>query len=116
MKVKAIWEFDVDVDDFDPRYVNIKGLAELLTRRELAYLLAHRGLESDDFEYKAEVETAKYEVNIVETYKRTVEVDAENPDDAYSKVEEMINNGEIDLPCDGGSYDYERYLNVEREV
>ena len=55
----------------------------------------------------------KYNVEITETYQRTVEIEAENEDDAYEKVDEMINNGEIDLPCDGEEYDYSRELFVK---
>lgn len=58
----------------------------------------------------------KYKVEIAETYKRTVEIEANSSGEAYEIVDEMINSGEIDIPCDGSEYDYERYLNVEREV
>lgn len=57
----------------------------------------------------------KYKVDITETYKRTIEVEAEDSDEAYEKVDEMVNEGIIDLPCDGDDYDYERYLMVNRE-
>ncbi len=54
----------------------------------------------------------KYKVLIVETYKRKIEVSSNNEEEAYECVEEMVNNGDIDLPCDGGKYDYERELFV----
>ena len=54
----------------------------------------------------------KYKVDITETYKRTVFVEATDSDEAYEKVDEMINDGEVDLPCDGDGYNYERYLHV----
>ena len=57
----------------------------------------------------------KFKVDIVETYKRTIEIDADNDDDAYEKVNDMVNEGEIDLPCDGGKYDYSRELYVNKE-
>lgn len=57
----------------------------------------------------------KYKVDITETYKRTVEIEAEDSDEAYEKVDEMVNEGIIDLPRDGDDYDYERYLMVNRE-
>ena len=54
----------------------------------------------------------KFKVNIVETYKRTIEIEAESEDEAYDMVEEKIMEGEIDVPCDGGDYDYLRDLFV----
>lgn len=53
-----------------------------------------------------------YRVNITETYSRIIEVKAEDEYDAYDKVDAMVNDGEIDLPCDGGEYDYKRELDV----
>lgn len=54
-----------------------------------------------------------YIVNITETYSRVIEVKAEDEYDAYDKVDAMVNDGEIDLPCDGGTYDYKRELDVK---
>lgn len=54
-----------------------------------------------------------FKVNITETYARTIEVEAEDQDDAYDKIDVLINDGEIDLPCDGEHYDYERKLEVK---
>lgn len=54
----------------------------------------------------------KYEVDIAETFKRTVEVLAVSEDNAYELVDDLINDGEIDLPCDGGGYNYSRDLFV----
>lgn len=54
----------------------------------------------------------KFKVDIVETYRRTIEIEAESEDKAYEMVEEKIMEGEIDLPCDGGKYDYSRELYV----
>lgn len=54
----------------------------------------------------------KYEVDITETYKRTVEVLAVSEDNAYELVDDLVNDGKIDLPCDGGDYDYSRDLFV----
>ena len=42
-----------------------------------------------------------FKVNITETYTRTIEVEAEDQYDAYDKIDVLINDGEIDLPCDG---------------
>lgn len=54
----------------------------------------------------------KFKVDIVETYKRTIIIEAENDDEAYEVVDEKVAEGEIDLPCDGGKYDYSRELYV----
>lgn len=54
-----------------------------------------------------------FKVKITEVYTREIEVQAENGYDAYDKVDTMINNGEIDLPCDGEDYDYKRELEVD---
>lgn len=54
----------------------------------------------------------KFKVDIVETYKRTIEIEAESEDEAYEMIEEKIMEGEIDVPCDGGDYDYSRDLFV----
>lgn len=52
MKVRAIWEFDVDTEDFDPKYVDIPGLAKELTERELEYNLQNGLVKASDFEYE----------------------------------------------------------------
>ena len=54
-----------------------------------------------------------FKVKITEAYTREIEVRAENGYDAYDKVDTMINDGEIDLPCDGGNYGYKRELEVK---
>ena len=46
----------------------------------------------------------KYIIDVVETYKRSVEIEAETEDEAQDIVAEKINAG--DIPCDGGGYDY----------
>ena len=51
MRVRAIWEFDVDTDDLDPKCIDIPGLAKDLTKRELAYSLERSTIDADDFEY-----------------------------------------------------------------
>lgn len=58
----------------------------------------------------------KYKVDIAETYKRTIEIEAADEDEAYEIVDEKVGGGEIDLPCDGGKYDYEREIFVEKAV
>ena len=54
MKVKAIWEFEVDSSDFDKEHVNINGLCVDLTKRELNYCLKHDQLTSEDFNYEVQ--------------------------------------------------------------
>ena len=54
----------------------------------------------------------KFKVGIVETYRRYIEVEALDEDAAYQDIEDKINEGEIDLPCDGGDYKYDRELFV----
>ena len=51
MKVQAIWEFEVDTSNFDPKHVKIEDLAVELTQRELGYLLSKNLLSIKDFEY-----------------------------------------------------------------
>lgn len=54
MKVKAVWEFEVDTEDFDRKHVDIKGLAKDLTRREMVYLLQNQEISAEDFSYVIE--------------------------------------------------------------
>lgn len=56
-----------------------------------------------------------YKVHIEEIYKRTVEIEADSSEEAYSKVDELVSEGIIDLPCDGNSYNYERFLTVNKK-
>ena len=56
MKVKAIWEFEVDTEDFMEEFVNIKGLAKDLTQREMENLLKNQEISSEDFSYEIESE------------------------------------------------------------
>lgn len=55
---------------------------------------------------------SKFKVEIVETYRRYVEVEAENEDADYQDIDDKIAEGEIDLPCDGENYKYNRELFV----
>lgn len=52
IKVQAIWEFEADVADYDPKFVDLQGLAVDSTQRELADLLKKKELSAEDFEYK----------------------------------------------------------------
>ena len=56
MKVKAIWEFEVDTEDFMEEFVNIKGLAKGLTQREMENLLQNQKISAEDFSYEVESE------------------------------------------------------------
>lgn len=44
---------------------------------------------------------SKFKVEIVETYRRYVEVEVEDKDAAYQDIDDKIAEGEIDQPCDG---------------
>lgn len=52
IKVQAIWEFEVDAEDFDPKFVDVRGFAADLTKAELADLLEKKELSAEDFDYK----------------------------------------------------------------
>ncbi len=54
MKVKAVWEFEADVEDLDGEFVDKGGLAKDLTRLELAVLLDKHDISADDFKYVVE--------------------------------------------------------------
>lgn len=53
-----------------------------------------------------------FNVEIVETYRRYVEVEAETEDEAYKEVDDKVMDGIIDLPRDGKDYKYDRELFV----
>lgn len=54
MNVKAIWEFDSDVEDLDPKQVDVQGLAKDLAQRELDYLIKHGEIQAEDFDYEVD--------------------------------------------------------------
>lgn len=56
MLVKAVWEFEVNTEDFDNKSVDINGLAKDLTKREMKYLLEHEEISEEDFSYETESE------------------------------------------------------------
>ena len=56
MLVKAVWEFEVNTEDFDNKSVDINGLAKDLTKREMKYLLEHEEISEEDFSYEIESE------------------------------------------------------------
>lgn len=55
---------------------------------------------------------SKYKVEIVETYRRYVEVEAQDEDTAWDEITNKIEEGIIDLPRDGEDYKYDRELFV----
>lgn len=55
---------------------------------------------------------SKYKVEIVETYRRYIEVEAEDEDAAWDDIANQIEEGVIDLPRDGKGYKYDRELFV----
>lgn len=58
----------------------------------------------------------RFKVEIVEVYRRYVEVEAQDKDAAYQKIDDKINEGEIALPCDREDYKYDRGLAVVSEI
>lgn len=52
MKVKAIWEFEVDTEDLSEEFVDIKGLAKDLAQREMENLLQNNEISAEDFNYE----------------------------------------------------------------
>ena len=57
MIVRAVWEFDVDVNDLNPKFIDIPGLAKDLTMRELGYLMDTGEISAADFTYEIVEET-----------------------------------------------------------
>ena len=54
----------------------------------------------------------KFKVKIVETYRRYVEVEADDEDAAWDDITNQIEEGLIDLPRDQDDYQYDRELFV----
>lgn len=52
MKIRATWEFDADVSDFLPEYVDIEGLAKDLAKKELDVLIRGFDISAEDFDYE----------------------------------------------------------------
>lgn len=55
---------------------------------------------------------SKFKVKIVETYRRYVEVEADDEDAAWDDITNQIEEGLIDLPRDQDDYQYDRELFV----
>lgn len=56
MIVRAIWEFDVDDSEMSEEWVDVYGLCEELTQREMEYCLEHNQLNAEDFQYECHPE------------------------------------------------------------
>ena len=54
MKVRAIWEIDIDTDHLDPEFVEIETFAIDLAKRELQQSLDNEAIEADDFTFELE--------------------------------------------------------------
>ena len=63
-------------------------------------------------DFEGEEIIVRFKVEIVEIYRRYVEVEAQGEDAAYQEIDDKIAEGEIDLPCDGEDYKYDRELFV----
>lgn len=59
MKVKATWEFEVDVSDLDPKFVDVPGFAIDCAKRELGYLMEDGEISADDFDFVVSEEEKK---------------------------------------------------------
>ena len=56
MKVRAVWEFDADVEDLDSKFVDKVGLAKDLAKNELVYLMKHCDNFEEDFEFSVVID------------------------------------------------------------
>lgn len=54
--VKAVWEFEFDASDFDPKFVDIEGLAKDAAKTDLEDLMKNDQITADDFYYIIEKE------------------------------------------------------------
>ena len=54
LKVKAILEFEIDIEDFDEKFVDVKGLAKDLMQREIKSQLQNNEISAEDFIYEVE--------------------------------------------------------------
>lgn len=87
MLVKASWEFDVDISDFDEKHVDIKGLAIDLTKREIEYNLSNNEFSAEDFKY--EIIQDELKENNMEQIKleMILDVDTKENAEALKKLE-----------------------------
>lgn len=52
MLVKVTWEFDADVEDFDPRCVDIEEIAKDSAKREMEFMIDNNDITAEDFSYE----------------------------------------------------------------
>lgn len=71
---------------------------------------SENGINPASVTYIQPVPLKEFRIKITETYTRTVTVKANDYYSADEKVNADINSGEIDLPCDGGEYQYSLML------
>ena len=94
MKVKAVWEFDVDISDLDPEFIDIPALAKDLTKREMQDLLLNNIITEDDFEYVVEEKKEMDKNNLPYTHDKELNVAITNiMNDWYRLVEKAKNHG-----------------------
>lgn len=77
MIVRAIWEFDVDDSEMSEEWVDVQGLCEELTQREVDYLLR--------------IKDGNY---IAIFHDRMIEVKADSKKDAYNKAKRYFESRE----------------------
>lgn len=82
MIVRVIWEFDVDDSEMNEKLVDVKGLCEDLTKKELDYCLKHNQLSAEDFKYEAHPELPSDWDNKIES--------KENNMDIYNDIENIL--------------------------
>lgn len=58
----------------------------------------------------------KFITRVTEKYTRYIEIEAVDKDEALELMQNKLANGEIDIACDGGSYDYDDKVVVMQEV
>ena len=56
MIVKIVYELDIDTTDFDPKFIDVCGMAKDLSKLEMKSLLDNKHLEAEDFTYVIETE------------------------------------------------------------
>lgn len=84
MIVRAIWEFDVDDSEMNEEFVDVKGLCEDLTKRELDYCLKHNQLNAEDFIYEVHPELPSDWDNKIESEKNNMDI--------YNDIENILRN------------------------
>lgn len=109
MKVKAVYEFDVDINDIDSMFVNKKGLAKDLTKAEVKSLIEKNELTADDFNY--EIVNEKQSVSF--------EIEHYNGDTYMSFVVNM-NNGNVEITntrnCSEADVDWDYIFHTDNDL